>query len=506
MPVYQYEGKYYSLPDGLSNEQAIAKIQSSLGVSAPEQPAPAQPAKEEPKRSIGQEIFRQLGLTARAGYEAFTAPATAVLEAGRGAYNLASEAVGSQSRLPSFYQEQAKGLTALGLPEPETGVERAVQAGTQAMAGTAATAKMLPNIPAMAADLQRQVPAAGVAGLTAQPAAEAVKEVTGSDLAATIAGVGVGALSASGVGKTISALEQRKIPLYTAQQVKQRASNAYNEVDQAGITLKDASVKKMVGDIRSDLDDARMVPGTDQANQINSRLAQIDSIIEQNPQMSFSTLDKVRGIIGDLKTSRDPDIRRLGGVAGTRVDDFITGLTTKDIVAGKGGIDEAVKTIVGARKDWRNASRAQVLDDALNVAEAKSLDPKASDSELIRRGFINIAASKEKMKLFNKEEQNIIKSVAKGGALDPLLTFAAQFSPLRSKLAAAGGAYTFTQSPVIATTAAGTGLLADYTQSVLRRRAAQQAINRIASGQTAPDPQSLAYRGVLSSALNPPLE
>ena len=112
MPVYQYEGKYYNLPDGLSNEQAIAKIQSSLGVSAPEQPAPAQPAKEEPKRSIGQEIFRQLGLTARAGYEAFTAPATAVLEAGRGAYNLASEAVGSQSRLPSFYQEQAKGLTA----------------------------------------------------------------------------------------------------------------------------------------------------------------------------------------------------------------------------------------------------------------------------------------------------------------------------------------------------------------------------------------------------------
>ena len=110
------------------------------------------------------------------------------------------------------------------------------------------------------------------------------------------------------------------------------------------------------------------------------------------------------------------------------------------------------------------------------------------------------------MTLFNTEEQNIIKSVATGGALDPLLTFAAQFSPLRSKLAAAGGAYTFSQSPVIATTAAGTVLLADYTQSVLRRRAAQQAINRIASGQTAPDPQSLAYRGVLSSALNPPLE
>jgi len=31
MPVYQYEGQHYDLPDGLSNEQAIAKIKSHLG-------------------------------------------------------------------------------------------------------------------------------------------------------------------------------------------------------------------------------------------------------------------------------------------------------------------------------------------------------------------------------------------------------------------------------------------------------------------------------------------
>jgi hypothetical protein len=36
MPVYQYEGKNYDLPDGLSNEQAIAKIQNYLGIKPPE--------------------------------------------------------------------------------------------------------------------------------------------------------------------------------------------------------------------------------------------------------------------------------------------------------------------------------------------------------------------------------------------------------------------------------------------------------------------------------------
>jgi len=457
MPVYEYEGKFYELPTGVNNEEAIAKIRSYLGTAQ----APVTPAEPAPQRSLGEEGLRQLGLTARAGIQAFTAPATAVLEAGRGAFNLASQALGSEQRLPSFYQEQAKGLSAIGLPEPETALERAVGSGTEAMAGTGAIARMLPNVPSMAANLQRQIPAAGAAGLAAQPTAEAVKGYTGSDLAATIAAVGVGALTAAGAGKTISAIEQRQIPLQTAAQVRERASRAYTEVENAGITLKDSSVKKMLGDVRSNLDDANMIPGSPEADYINASLSRIESIIAQNPQMSFTTLEKVRGILNNLKTNKDPNIRRLGGVAVTQADNFITGLTSKDV---------------------------------------------ASESELIRRGFINIAASKEKMKLFTNEEKNIIRSVAEGGPLDPLLTFASQFSPLRSKLAAAGGAFAATQAPVTTGVVAGGGLLADYAQSVMRRRAAIQASNRIASGETTPAPESLAYRGLLSTALNPPLE
>jgi hypothetical protein len=501
MAVFEYEGKFYELPAGTTNEQAIAKIEAFLGKTTQ---AEAQPPAQE--RTFGEDLTRQLGLTARAGYQAFTAPAAAVLEAGRGAYNLAAQALGSEKRLPSVYEEQSKGLSAIGLPAPETAVERAVAAGTEGMAGVAGAAKMLPNVPALASDLGRQIPAAGAAGLAAQPTAEAVKGYTGSDLAATIAAVGVGALTASGTGKTISAIEQRKIPLQTAEQVRQRASNAYNRVDQSGITLKDASVRRMVSDMRSELDDANLIPGTAEATEINARINQIESIIAQNPQMSFATLDKIRTIVNDLKMNRDGNIKRLGGVATNTVDNFLSNITSKDVVTGKGGIDEAVRTLVSARKDWRNASRAQLLDDALNVAEAKALDPKASESELIRRGFINIASNKDKMKLFNREEQNIIRSVAEGGSIDPILSFAAQFSPLRSKLAAAGGVYTFGQSPVLATTAAGTGLLADYAQGVMRRRAALQASNRIASGQTTPLPESLSLQGLLSTGLNIPTQ
>jgi len=158
---------------------------------------------------------------------------------------------------------------------------------------------------------------------------------------------------------------------------------------------------------------------------------------------------------------------------------------------------------MSARKDWRNASRAQTLEDALNVAEAKALDPKASESELIRRGMINIAANKDKMNLFTKAEQNIIKSVAKGGPFDSVLSLIARFSPLRSQLAAAGGAALYTQSPTAALATSGAGLSADLLQGYLRKQAATRGIQEIAAGATSRAP-NLAYRGLLSGALNPP--
>jgi len=41
MPVYQYEGQHFDLPEGLSNEQAISKIQAHLSSTKPAQAAPA---------------------------------------------------------------------------------------------------------------------------------------------------------------------------------------------------------------------------------------------------------------------------------------------------------------------------------------------------------------------------------------------------------------------------------------------------------------------------------
>lgn len=483
------------VPDGTTKDQVLAKYNAMSGKSAA-------PAAQEPKqRSIPDEIARQVGLTGRAAYEAFTSPATMVLEAVRGGVNLGAEALGSDYRMASPAAAQSQMLSKV-LPTPENATERAVQAGTQAMVSTAGMAKLAPQVPALAADMARQIPTAAIAGTAAQPAAEVVKDFTGSDLAATIAGIGVGAITAAGAGKAMSALETGKKPIYTMQEVKDRATQSYAAMDDAGVTIKPTSVKGLVNNIKQGLTDARMVAGSDSAKEVMASLNQVNKMIG-NKEVSFAALDKMRQTLNDLKANPNKDISRLGSVAIEKVDDYISNLSGKDIIAGKDGIDKAVSSVMSARKDWRNASRASVLDDALNVAEAKALDPKASESELIRRGFINIYSNKDKMKLFNKTEQNIIKSVAKGGPLDPLLSVAARFSPLRSQLAAAGAGYGVTQYPITAASIAGGGLAADVLQGALRKRAAQSAVKQIASGAEAPAP-NLAYRGLLSGVLNPP--
>jgi hypothetical protein len=461
----------------------------------------AQEQEEQPsqQRSTGQELLRQLGLTARAGVEAFTAPATAVLEAGRGLYNLAAP---ESAQLPSFYQAQSAGLSSLGLPQPENMLERAVQAGTQSMAGAGALARIAPQVPAFSGQLSQQIPAAGVAGLTSQPAAELTKEFTGSDTAALLAGIGMGALTATGTGKAISAVQAGKTPLLTMEQVKQRATQSYKAMDDAGIAIKPMSAKGMVGKIKQALKDNRLVEGTDESAALNARLSEIDDMIG-TARVDFNKLERMRGMMNDLRMSNDPAIRRFGSVAMEQVDDYILGLTGKDLIAGQGNLKDAVRNVVSARKDWRNASRAEALDDALNIASIKALDPKASESELIRRGFINLAANKNKMNLFTQQEQNIIKSVARGGNFDKLLSVVAQFSPLRSKLSAAGSAYAATQSPALAGAIAGGGLAADLAQSALRRSSAQDAIMRIASGVPARSSAGFGNKGLMTGLFGP---
>jgi len=498
--VYEYKGVSYELPDGLTNEDALARIKKQLG-GAEVPPQPQQP--EPPARDAMSALRRAPGLATRAIVSGVSAPINVAADFLSGAYNLGAGLLGSESRMPYLSQAQQRGLTQMGLPAPETGAERAAQAGMEGLIGGAGAAKVAPKL--FGGDLVRQLPASAAAPMAAQPVAETVKEVTGSDLAALIAGVGVaGAVGqgASNIAGRIAAGKQPAPP--TMQDVQQRAQRSYRTVSDAGIKLNTTAANDLVGKIKTRLDAVDYLP--ENATEVANVLRKYDSIVERG-DVAFSDVEQMRRLANNLLANQSKDIRRLGKEMVSGIDEYIAGLSPKDVTAGAKGIDQAVKAIASARKDWRDLSRATTLNDILDTAEARAARPTASESELIRTGFINLAANKEKMRLFTENERNAIRAVANGGSLDNFLTLVARFNPQRSQLVTGGiGAAGVTSPETLMYTipAAAAGYGADRLQSLLRQRAANQAISGLLSGQTPAPQPSMRPQGLLSTLLTQP--
>lgn len=483
-------------PDNMTD----ADIGAAL--SKANQPATSAPAKEEP--SMLSKLGRQAGLATRAGITGLTSVPAAMADFLAGGVNLAT---GAQTMKPSSQGLQEL-MTSAGLPVAETGMERAAQAGMSAMTGTgaqAALAKQVGGVVApLAANLSKQLPVAGVAGAVSQPVAEETFALTGSPIAATIAGMAAGAVVGGATGRGVDKLTGKpSAPPVTLDDIKQRSQRAYTSMEQQGITVKPMAALSMVRNIRNSLDDAGFIQNDPGTQRINALVDNYEAIIG-NQRVPFTTLEKMRSMATTLKSSGSPDERRLAGIVVAGIDNKLSSLSGRDIMSGTGGVDKAVASVMNARKDWRTMSKAAVLDDVLNAAEVKQLNPNASESELIRKGLINLANSKSKMSLFSKTEQNAIKSVAKGGVTDPLLTLAAKFNPQRSQLVAGASLAGALSNPLAAAVPAA-GFAADKLQNYLRTAQTKGLISNVLSGNVQAPPPSYSWRGMLSG-MNPQLE
>lgn len=443
--------------------------------------------------STMQQLGRQAGLAGRAIVSGVLSPATMVGDLLAGGANLVQT---SQVRYPSKMVQE--GLTAIGLPSPETTPERMSQAGMEAMTSTAGLAKLAPKS-IFGQSLEAQIPAAAASSMAAVPVAEQVKEITGSDAAATLAALGVGILAGGAAAKTSQAILQSGGPKVTIQDIRDRSKASYQSVEDAGIVLSSNGSTALLNKIKNDLNSARFLP--ENAVEVQNVLNKITKIYSPG-NVKFGDVDQSRQLANDLLSSKDQNVRRLAKTMIASIDDYIAQLSPKDVVAGAGGVDDAVKKIMAARKDWRNQSRATMLDDILNVADAKALDPKKSESELIRNGFINLYANKDKMKLFTSDEQSAIRRVAQGGSLDPLLSFISRFSPERAPITgttlAVGGPIAGYSSLAALPFA---GIAADALQKKLRQSQARTAISGLLSGTTPPPPPSVAPVSLFSAGI-----
>lgn len=482
------DGKEYEItaPEGATQEQVLSYAKQNYATAAPQ-------------RSVAEDIGRQIGLTARAGITGATAiPAMMADPIAAGINQLAGRRV---MDLPS--QGIQNLMTSAGLPAPETGLERAVQAGTSAMAGIPVQAALSGTSAALAPlrqNLAQQTVAAGAGGTAAQAAQETVQEATDNPLASIVAGLAAGTVAGSLGAKGASAVSSKREPLVTLDEIKRRAQQSYSKMEEQGVYLKPKSVLDNFNQIEEKLVAQNFNPKLEDHKPVSQVLDKVREMTGTE-RVSFTKLEQMRSALNDLKGSKEAATRKYAGQAVSDLDSYIAQLKGSDIIAGKGNVGTAVKAVQDARKDWRNLSRASVLEDALNVAEAKALDPKASEGELIRRQLINLAGNKDKMRSFTERERNAIKSVASGPVADPLLSLMARFNPERSQLVTAGTAFTAGTNPALAAAVSGTGFAADKLQSSLRQRALNRLISDVSQGTVPQLPENMAWRGMLSGIL-----
>ena len=520
MPTYTILGKKVTTQQELTDAQIdeiAAEMSPTPAVETPAAPTPA------PESSILDQLKRQVGLTGRMAVEGASMPINTIADFASGAYNVGANLLGSESRMPYLSQKQSQGLTAAGVPQAETGIERAVQAGGQAMMGTGvqgalAAASKAKSLAPLSQNMAQQIPAAAAGGTAAEPISSYVQDTTGSPMAAIVAGMAVGHM-AGGLGtkagtKAEKAIKAKMVdaqgkPLYpetqpiTIEDVKRRAQQSYAKMEGMGVSAKPLSVLNMVDDIQNNLAAANFNPQMDAHRPVAQLLDQYRTMTGTT-RVPFTQLEQMRSAATDLSKAPDANTRRLAGVVVSGIDDYMSSMTPKDLISGVSRGPDAVKAVMDARKDWKSQARAQVLEDVLDVAKLRAENPKASEADLIRNGLTNLAANKNKMRLFSTDEQSAIKETLRQKNYDPLLTLLSKFNPERGgmgtsllgggTIAAIGGQTAFA-APALGL--AGAGYAADRVYGGVKSKAAKSLVSNILTGSTE-IPKDFRWRGMLS--------
>jgi len=512
MPVYEYQGQHYELPEGLSNEQALAKIKGYLGETTPAAAA-ATPTAPEQAPSKGSELGRQLGLTARAGISGLSAVPNAMADFLSGAANLGLMAVGSEQRVPYLSQLQQQALEQT-FPTPKPGLEQKVQTAAEAVAGMMTPGLKAPMAQQAGGQTAKEIgrragtEAAAVAtgAVAGEEAAKQATEVTGSPWAGLAAGLATGTIAGSATGKGLFALTGPRKEAVTIDQIRARASKGYQAMDDAGVALKTTGIKdKLIPGINNELKANNYDPEIVAAHKdIQDNLKLLDKVTS-SPYVDFGRLEKVRSAFSDIAKGTD-DKARLAKVVTKEIDSYLSNIKGTDTLSLSGtSATKAMEALTQARADWRNQARAQVIQDLLDSSTARIEGSTGATGDIVKRNLVNLTANPEKMKMFSTREQNIIKAAAKATDMETLLSLMSKFNPERGALQAviAGSALTRadTLSGQLGLGAAGAGYLSDKALTSLRKKEIENLISQIASGNLQAPKEGFAVPGLFGATM-----
>jgi hypothetical protein len=319
----------------------------------------------------------------------------------------------------------AKGM---GLPQPETVAEQMITAAGGGIGGAVGT------IPGMARMAQTAVTPTGraiagqlaarpgqqvVAGAVGPATGEAVADIADSDVAGQIASIVASGAVGAGRG-------QREI-IPTPEAMKQAAGAAYQRSEQAGAIVAPQSLQRAAQDIFKSVDNLGYLPRSQPAV-----AAFLDEFGAQSQiPLTLERLERLRRVAGNVAASRDRAESKMGVAILNKLDDFVENLKDADLVAGAGPSREvAIDALKEARGLYSRAAKGQEIETLLERAQNTASQYSQSGMEnAIRVQFRQLANNQSRLRRFTKDEQELIKGVARGGPVDNVLRYFGKLSP-----------------------------------------------------------------------------
>ena len=386
-----------------------------------------------------------------------------------------------------------KGLTKLGFPQPETKTERMLQVGGSALGGVGSQVGALGQLAKTAttpvgrgiAQTLAQQPARQVAAaLPAGAVSQYVTEESGSPLAGAAAGI------LTSIPFSMGAKGILQAP--TVQELKGQAGQQYKFAEEAGAVFKRNAYNKFSTGLESTL----RKEGLDKT--LHPRVfAALERIKDTKGNVSLENMEILRRISQAAGSSMDASERRLASMLVDDLDNFVETAGPTTLTKGS---SEAVSALTDARDLWKRAKKTEIIDDLKASAElrAEANYNQSGMENALRRKLVNLADNPKKLRVFSKEEQELIKSTAKGGPIQNALRLAGKLSPTGAIPAAIGGGAGFALGgPYGAVLLPMLGGATRQGATQLGLRNIEQLRNRLALGYQ-PIPQ-VSTRGLIGS-------
>ena len=239
-------------------------------------------------------------------------------------------------------------------------------------------------------------------------------------LAGPLIGKGVGAVAGNLVGRGTAAEQKAAVDAAVAQApdldtMRKTASALFqNSVDTNPPMIKPGSYQNLLDSIEQATAKSRPTVGNNpEAVGMFEKLQGLADEINdptKNTVIDLKNLHMLRMDANEVANSAaKPSTQRMGAIMVNKIDDFVKGLNSNDIL-GATDPTQASKDLMSGISNWARVSRAQMVTDAISKADGYASGPTNG----LRLAFLDLTKQPE-FANFTPIEQNAIRQVATGG-------------------------------------------------------------------------------------------